>query len=318
MAQASTSLLLWKQGIILFLGRLMTEQLKDQFHQHVRNLQDAITKALQVRDPHLHLIEDQWERMDHEGHPGGGGRTRAFEGQLFENAGVNTSCVHGAISPEFAQRLGGDSNQMWAAGISLIIHPRNPKVPTVHANFRMIQVGTKIWFGGGADLTPFYPHEEDFHYFHEIWKKACAPYGVYDDMKKTCDEYFVNAHRAGEMRGIGGIFFDHLNGGDLQTDYKMVMDLSEHFIDSYFPIVDKRKSETFTDEDEKFQLHRRGRYVEFNLLHDRGTLFGLKTNGRVESILISLPARCTFSYSYRPLPGSPQEKMMSYYRPKAW
>lgn len=296
----------------------MVEQLKIQFHEAVKSLQDQISEEMKKRDPELVMIEDPWERLDHEQKPGGGGRTRAFTGSIFENAGVNTSCVLGAISPEFAQKLGGDSNQMWAAGISLIIHPRNPKVPTVHANFRMIQVGTKVWFGGGADLTPFYPHEEDFHYFHSVWKEACAPYGLYDSMKKTCDEYFVNAHRQGEMRGIGGIFFDHLNTGDMQKDFKMVLDLASYFIKSYFPIVDRRVNESFDSTDEEFQLHRRGRYVEFNLLHDRGTLFGLKTNGRVESILISLPARCTYSYSYRPKPGSPHEKMLSYYRPFKW
>lgn len=296
----------------------MLEDYKIKFSSHVKKLQDQITERMQDLDIEIELQEDRWSRTDHKGNPGGGGITRAFQGQTFENAGVNTSEVFGAISPEFAQKLKGDGDELWATGISLIIHPRNPKIPTVHANFRMIQQGETFWFGGGADLTPYYPFEEDFEYFHGVWKKACAPYGCYDWMKEECDKYFVNHHRGGEMRGIGGLFFDHYNTGDLEADFKMVTDLSNHFIDSYFPIVEKRLKETFTEEDEDFQLHRRGRYVEFNLLHDRGTLFGLRTNGRTDSILISLPARCKYTYKFSPQEGSPQSKMMEYYYPKEW
>ncbi len=295
---------------------------KVRFHTHVKKLQDEITKALFSVDPDMNLIEDKWERADFKELPGGGGITRAFSGNVIENAGVNTSEVFGAIDPEFAKRLGGTGSDMWAAGISLIIHPRNPRVPTVHANFRMIQAGEKFWFGGGADLTPFYPHEEDFKAFHTTWKKACAPYGLYQSMKETCDQYFVNAHRkhalGSEMRGIGGIFFDHYNTSDTENDMAMVIDLSQHFIPSYFPILKKRKDEVYDATDEDFQLHRRGRYVEFNLLHDRGTMFGLKTNGRTDSILISLPARAKFTYRYTPPKDSIHEKMMSYYFPKEW
>ena len=289
------------------------ENRKAEFHQHVLNLQDEITNALKRLDPNIEIISDPWERTDHKGNPGGGGITRAFRGEVFENAGVNTSKVFGAIDPEFAKKLGGTGDEMWACGISLIIHPRNPKVPTVHANFRMIEAGDKFWFGGGADLTPFYPHKEDFDYFHHTWQSACSPYQCYELMKKECDRYFVNTHRDGEMRGVSGIFFDHYNTSNLEADFLMVKDLSNHFIKSYFPIVEKRKDEAFTAADEDFQLHRRGRYVEFNLLHDRGTMFGLKTNGRTDSILISLPARAKFSYKYRPIPGSPHEEMMKYY-----
>jgi coproporphyrinogen III oxidase len=295
------------------------EELKTSFHNHVKDLQDKITQEMQRLDSALEMKEDHWQRLDHAGSPGGGGSTRAFTGGLFENAGVNTSCVFGQIDPQFAKALQGTGDTMWAAGISLILHPRNPKIPTVHANFRMIHQGDKFWFGGGADLTPYYPIEDDFKYFHGVWKKALEPYGTYDTMKKTCDEYFNNSHRGGiEMRGIGGIFFDHYNTGKTQDDMKMVKHLSEHFIESYFPIVKNRLNEKWTEEDEDFMLHRRGRYVEFNLLHDRGTLFGLKTNGRTDSILISLPARCKFSYQYKPAVGSPHEKMWSYYTPKAW
>ena len=294
----------------------MSATLKESFHQHVLNLQDQITREIQKLDPGIQITEDPWTRLDHAGQQGGGGRTRAFSGELFENAGVNTSCVFGKIDPAFATKLQGEGDEMWAAGISLIIHPRNPRVPTVHANFRMIQQGDKTWFGGGADLTPYYPHEDDFRHFHQIWKDVCGE--KYAAMKKECDGYFVNFHRNSEMRGIGGIFFDGFNRGDLQADFKMVIDYSRSFIPSYFPLVERRKDEAFTPEDEDFQLHRHGRYVEFNLLHDRGTHFGLKTNGRTDSILISLPARCKFSYQYAPTPGSVHEKMMANYFPKAW
>lgn len=294
------------------------KDLKTNFHQHVKDLQDKITQEMMKLDPLLTMKEDIWTRQDHASHPGGGGITRAFQGELFENAGVNTSCVFGKIDPQFAKALKGTGDEMWAAGISLIIHPKNPRVPTVHANFRMIHQGEKFWFGGGADLTPYYPYEEDFSYFHGVWKKACEPYNSYHEMKKECDDYFSNLHRGKEMRGIGGIFFDHYNTGDTEADMQMVKHLSEHFKESYFPIVEKRMSENWTEDDEDFMLHRHGRYVEFNLIHDRGTLFGLKTNGRVDSILISLPARCKFSYQYAPKPGSVHEKMWSYYTPHAW
>ena len=292
------------------------ENSKAHFHEHVRYLQDKITQEMQKLDPDLVLKEDLWERKDHAGNPGGGGITRAFKGKLFENAGVNTSCVFGKIDPNFAKHLQGSGDEMWAAGISLIIHPSNPRVPTTHANFRMIHQGNKFWFGGGADLTPYYPYEEDFSYFHGVWRKAAGE--KYDEMKKTCDDYFNNAHRGIEMRGIGGIFYDHYNTGDTEKDMAYVKHMSEHFIESYFPIVTKRMTENWTEADEDFMLHRRGRYVEFNLLHDRGTLFGLKTNGRTDSILISLPARCKFSYQYQPEPNTPHAKMWEYYRPKAW
>lgn len=296
----------------------MLDKLKQEFAQHVKKLQNQITEKMHSLDADLEVVEDNWKRLDHEGNPGGGGITRAFNGIVFENAGVNTSEVFGKVDPKFAKSLKGSGDDLWATGISLIIHPHNPKIPTVHANFRMIHQGDKFWFGGGADLTPFYPYVEDFKYFHDVWKKACEPYGLYDEMKKTCDEYFVNHHRNGEMRGIGGIFFDHFNSENIEKDFNMVVDLSNHFIESYFPIVEKRINETYTDEDVDFQLHRHGRYVEFNLLHDRGTLFGLRTNGRTDSILISLPHRCNFSYKYAPKKGSLHEEMMQYYYPKEW
>lgn len=296
----------------------MLESLKQNFVDHVRQLQNQITEEIKKRDPSIQITEDNWERKDFNENDGGGGITRAFAGNIFENAGVNTSVVYGAIDPDFAKKIGSSDNTMWATGISLIIHPRNPKVPTTHANFRMIQAGDKFWFGGGADLTPYYPHTEDFEYFHKIWADACAPYENYNEFKVKCDEYFVNKHRNSEMRGVGGIFFDHFNTGDTESDLAMVKDLSTYFIDSFFPLVDKRVEESFTDEDEDFQLHRRGRYVEFNLLHDRGTMFGLQSNGRTDSILISLPGRVKFSYKYAPKENSPHEEMLKYYYPMNW
>ena len=296
----------------------MLDNLKQNFVDHVRQLQNQITDELKKRDPSLVITEDNWKRVDFNGEEGGGGITRAFSGDVIENAGVNTSVVYGSIAPDFAKKIGSSDGTMWATGISLIIHPRNPRIPTTHANFRMIQAGDKFWFGGGADLTPYYPHIEDFEYFHKTWADACAPYGNYEEFKIKCDEYFVNKHRNNEMRGIGGIFFDHFNTGDTESDLAMVKDLSTYFIDSFFPLVDKRAEESFTDEDEDFQLHRRGRYVEFNLLHDRGTMFGLQSNGRTDSILISLPGRVKYSYKYTPKEGSPHEEMMKYYYPNNW
>jgi len=273
---------------------------------------------MQDLDIEIELIEDVWKRLDHDSKPGGGGITRAFNGNTFENAGVNISEIFGAINPEFAKSLNGESSTLWASGISLILHPSNPRVPTVHANFRMIVQGDKYWFGGGADLTPYYPHTEDFSFFHAAWKKACAPYDCYEEMKVVCDKYFTNTHRDNEMRGIGGIFFDHMNSGDLEKDFNMVVDISNYFIESYFPIVEKRMNEKYDADDIDFQQHRHGRYVEFNLLHDRGTMFGLKSNGRVDSILISLPRTCKFTYQYKPKKGSVHEQMMQYYFPTEW
>lgn len=295
----------------------MLQKTQDKFHKYVTTLQDLITDKMKEYDPALKMTEDNWKRKDFSGNEGGGGRTRAFEGEVFENAGVNTSLIYGKVDPKFSKSVGGQTDEIWATGISLILHPKNPRVPTVHANFRMIVSGEKFWFGGGADLTPYYPHEEDFHYFHKIWKDA-LPQQTHTEMKDYCDRYFTNHHRNGEMRGIGGIFFDHLNSNDLEKDFKLVTGLGDQFINSYFPILEKRYKEEYTKEDEEFQLYRHGRYVEFNLLHDRGTHFGLKSNGRVESILISLPKRVQFGYSYAPPKGSVHEKMMENYFPKNW
>ena len=297
----------------------MLENAKSAFYRHILDLQDRIMEALQGVDTGLSVTEDHWERTDKTGHPGGGGRTRALRGHLFENGGVNTSRIHGEMEPDFMAKIRASGHSLWAAGISLILHPHNPRIPTVHANFRMIHAGDRHWFGGGADLTPYYPHEEDFHHFHHTWKEACRPWGHWKEWSERCSRYFSNKHRNGEGRGIGGIFFDYHNSGDLQKDLDMVITLSEAFLPSYLPLVERRKDTPYSEADKDFQLHRRGRYVEFNLLHDRGTTFGLQSNGRTESILISLPGTCKFTYNYAPRPGSPHHKMMDYYQnPHPW
>ena len=297
----------------------MLEKIKASFHDHILDLQGRITDTIKRSDPEIAVTEDHWERTDSNGCPGGGGRTRALRGEIFENGGVNTSRIHGEMEPAFMAKLKSSGTHLWASGISLILHPHNPRVPTVHANFRMIHAGDRHWFGGGADLTPFYPYEEDFRYFHNTWKEACRPWKSWEEWSDRCSRYFSNKHRNGEGRGIGGIFFDNHNSGDIQRDFDMVKGLSEAFIPSYFPLVEKRKNTPYDDADKDFQLHRRGRYVEFNLLHDRGTTFGLQSNGRTESILISLPGTCKFTYNYAPPAGSPHHKMMDYYQsPRQW
>ncbi len=287
------------------------------FSEKMKSLQEAILQKMASIDSGLVIQKDPWSRKDFAGNDGGGGLTCSAKGAVFEKAGVNTSEIWGEVDPQFAKSLQGSGNQLWASGLSLILHPINPKVPTVHANFRMICQGETFWFGGGADLTPYYPYQEDFRYFHNSWKHVLKPFGHYEKMKQECDRYFTNPHRDGEMRGVGGFFFDHYKTGDLQADYQMVTELAENFCSSYFPIAEKRLGESFTPEDEEFMLHRRGRYVEFNLIHDRGTLFGLRTNGRTESILISLPPRVKFSYQYAPTEAHHKE-MLKFYRSHDW
>ena len=301
------------------MGRIISlEEAKEEFDKEVRSLQNAITEMIVEFDSDVEITEDLWNREDAVGEDGGGGITRHFRGKVFESGGVNTSRVYGQLKSDFAEQLGSERTNFWASGISLILHPSNPRVPTVHANFRMIHLGDKYWFGGGADLTPFYPHEEDFIHFHKHWAKVCQPFDTYGWMKQECDKYFVNHHRNGEMRGIGGLFFDRFKGQDLESELAMMRDLGNGFIPSYFPIVEKRVNEEFDELDVDFQLHRRGRYVEFNLLHDRGTLFGLKTGGRIDSILISLPPRVCYTYAYKPKKGGVHELMKDYYRPIDW
>jgi coproporphyrinogen III oxidase len=282
---------------------------------YFRDLQDRICAGLSEIDGRS-FREDSWQRPG-----GGGGRSRILsEGGVFEKAGVNFSEVHGEMSEELAAQVPGEGRAFTATGISLVLHPRSPMVPTVHANFRFLTKGTRQWFGGGADLTPYYPYREDVRHFHRVWKSVCerhAPWVDYDRFKKWCDEYFFLPHR-GEPRGIGGIFFDYLEE-DLERLFAFVRDAGDSFLPAYLPILQRRKDEPYTDRQRAFQEHRRGRYVEFNLLYDRGTVFGLKTGGRVESILMSLPPLARWQYDYRPEPGSREAELYDYFlQPRDW
>jgi coproporphyrinogen III oxidase len=284
--------------------------------EYFQHLQDHICAALEKLDGCVSFREDTWQRTE-----GGGGRSRVLtNGAVFEKAGVNFSDVHGELSPEFAAQIPGEGRRFTAAGISLVLHPRSPLVPTVHANFRFLTKGTKWWFGGGADLTPYYPYREDIIHFHKVWKQVCEqhrPVIDYPRLKKWCDEYFFLAHR-GEPRGVGGIFFDYLEG-DWETLFAFVCDCGNAFLQAYQPLVERRKDLPYSERQRVFQEFRRGRYVEFNLLYDRGTVFGLKTGGRVESILMSLPPRVRWEYNYRPEPGSPEAELYDYYlQPRDW
>jgi coproporphyrinogen III oxidase len=279
----------------------------------ITELQNKICRDLEKIDS-KNFIEDKWHRVE-----GGGGITKVISGgTIFEKGGVNFSSVHGVLPESIALQAGTEQGEFGVCGLSAIIHPLSPKIPTIHMNIRYFEMENgKSWFGGGIDLTPYFPYEEDFKYFHDIMKKACNNIidGSYLQFKKYCDEYFTLKHR-NEMRGIGGIFFDYLPGDDIH--FNLVKSVGDFFLEAFLPIVNKRKDETFSDKDKEFQLIRRGRYVEFNLIYDRGTLFGLKTAGRIESILISLPPEVKFIYDYQPPRNSPQEKMMQYYQPVDW
>jgi len=283
---------------------------------YFRSLQDRICQALEALDGTGKFREDLWQR---EG--GGGGRTRVLAGgAVFEKAGVNFSDVFGEMSDEFARQVPGEGRAFTACGISLVLHPASPMIPTVHANFRFLTKGQRQWFGGGADLTPYYPYREDVIHFHRTWRDVCHRHANVIDhahLKKWCDDYFYLAHR-GEPRGVGGIFFDNLEG-DLDVLFAFVRDCGDHFLASYLPIAQRRKDEPFTPEQRAFQEFRRGRYVEFNLIYDRGTLFGLKTGGRTESILMSLPPVVRYLYDYRPAPNTREAELYEVYlKPRDW
>ena len=280
-----------------------------------KELQDRICAGLERADDGATFREDVWERAS-----GGGGRSRVIEnGAVFEKGGVNFSEVFGEFSPEFAKQIPGDGLAFTATGVSLVLHPRSPLIPTVHANFRFLTHGSKAWFGGGADLTPYYPFKEDVIGFHKTWKAVCNAHpnvANYAKMKKDCDDYFHIKHR-NEARGVGGIFFDYMDATDQTLAF--VKAAGDTFLDAYLPIVERRKALTHTPEQRSFQEVRRGRYVEFNLVYDRGTVFGLKTDGRTESILMSLPPVVRYVYDYRPAPGTPEAELTDYWlKPKDW
>lgn len=299
---------------------------KESFARYVRTLQDEICRDLEALDGQAVFIEDQWQRDG-----GGGGWTRIMDGgRLFEKAGVNVSAVHGTTPEVIKNQVPESAAEFYATGISLVIHPINPMIPTVHANFRFFQLMDKEgnivdgWFGGGADLTPYYLFEEDAVHFHQTLKDACDRHDSshYPMFKDWCDRYFRNHHRK-EQRGIGGLFFDHLRlSEDIEANsahQAFVEDAGNAFLPAYLPIVEQRQSMPYTPEQKKWQEIRRGRYVEFNLIHDRGTLFGLKSNGRIESIFMSLPPTVRWAYDLHPEPGSPEAKLMDVlYQPKAW
>jgi coproporphyrinogen III oxidase len=290
--------------------------------RYLRDLQDRICAALEAADGGARFVEDDWQRDE-----GGGGRSRVLkEGSVFEQGGVNFSRVEGTHLPPSASahrpELAGRS---WTAlGVSLVMHPRNPYVPTTHMNVRYFEARADNaepvwWFGGGFDLTPYYPFDEDVVHWHTVARDLCAPFGAdtYPKYKRWCDEYFHLKHR-GETRGVGGLFFDDLNAGGFERSFGLMQAVGNAFLTAYLPIVEKRKSTPFGEREREFQLYRRGRYVEFNLVYDRGTLFGLQSGGRTESILMSLPPRVRFEYAYSPEPGSPEARLAEYLKVRDW
>ncbi len=276
-------------------------------HEFLSGLQERIVSALQAADG-ASFRTDAWTRDE-----GGGGVTRILEdGALFERAGVNVSRVQGAALPPAASaarpQLAGRPYD--AMGLSLVLHPRNPYCPTVHLNVRFFSAGDTWWFGGGMDLTPYYGFADDARHFHSACRDALAPFGVdyYARYKRWCDEYFHLRHR-GEPRGIGGIFFDDLADRDFDHCFSLMRSVGEHFLPAYMPILQRRKESPYGERERAFQAYRRGRYVEFNLVYDRGTLFGLQSGGRTESILMSLPPRVVWRYDWQPEPGSAEEAL---------
>lgn len=299
---------------------------KEQWIHFINNLQDKICSELETTDGKAFFISDQWERDG-----GGGGDTRVIaDGNVFEKGGVNTSVVYGDVTDAMRHQLKIEGHKWFACGLSLVIHPLNPYVPTVHANWRYFELYdvaghvTDRWFGGGTDLTPYYLFEEDGSYFHQTLKNAMDPFDgdLYFNYKKVCDEYFSNTHRNNEMRGIGGVFYDHLrptDENDTNRLFQFQQANADAFLKAYIPIVARRKNISYGEREIEWQEIRRGRYVEFNLIHDRGTIFGLKTNGRTESILMSLPPRARWVYNYQPGAGSEEEKLLNAcLHPREW
>ncbi|WP_293297740.1 oxygen-dependent coproporphyrinogen oxidase [Allomuricauda sp.] len=299
--------------------------MKDKFYEYIQKLQDTITHKLEELDGSATFQQDFWEREE-----GGGGRTRVIEnGAVFEKGGVNISKVHGPLPKSMQNYFGVEDVDFFACGLSLVIHPKNPMVPTVHANWRYFEMYDKEgnivdqWFGGGQDLTPYYLFDEDAIHFHSVCKKACDAHNpdFYPDYKKKCDNYFWNAHR-NEARGVGGLFFDYCKASEetsMEDWYNFVTEVGDSFLGAYVPIVEKRKELPYSQAQRDWQEIRRGRYVEFNLVHDKGTLFGLRTNGRIESILMSLPPHVQWRYDHHPEKNSAEAKLIEVLQyPKEW
>jgi len=306
-----------------------TREFRGRWIDYVYGLQNNICQALETLDGKARFREDEWERGT-EGR-GGGGNTRVLEaGRVFEKGGVNTSVVYGKVTDTMRKQLKLEGDKWFACGLSLVLHPVNPYVPTVHANWRYFELYDEAgnvadrWFGGGTDLTPYYLFEEDAVHFHSTLKQTLHPFGadLYPKYKKECDEYFTNTHRNSEMRGIGGIFYDHIRPADeahAEELLRFQQSNGNAFLTAYLPIAEKRKDQPYGEREIEWQEIRRGRYVEFNLIHDRGTIFGLKTNGRTESILMSLPPRARWKYDYHPAPGTPEVALLeACLHPRQW
>ena len=299
--------------------------MKDKFYNFIRGLQDKITKELESIDGKAKFNEDLWERSE-----GGGGRSRIIEnGNVIEKGGVNISAVDGPLPESMQKYFNVNEVDFFACGLSLVIHPFNPMIPTVHGNWRYFEMYDKKgniidqWFGGGQDLTPYYIFEEDVKHFHQSCKNVCDHFhpNYYSEFKTMCDNYFFNHHR-NEARGVGGLFFDYLKKNkdfSLEDRFDFVTAVGKSFLDAYMPILKKRMKHRFTQAQKNWQEIRRGRYVEFNLIHDKGTLFGLKTNGRIESILMSLPPKVQWQYNHGPKEGSEEKKLLDVLKkPKNW
>jgi len=289
---------------------------------YLMDLQDRICAGLEAEDGEGRFVEDAWTRAE-----GGGGRSRVMkEGAVFEQAGVGFSDVSGTTLPASATAHRPElAGAPWrAVGVSLVIHPRNPYVPTSHANVRYFEARPEgrepiWWFGGGFDLTPFYPFDEDVRHWHGVARNACEPFGAtrYAEHKAWCDKYFFLKHR-NECRGVGGLFFDDLHADGFERSFAYQRAVGDGYLEAYRPIVAKRKATPYGEREREFQLYRRGRYVEFNLVWDRGTLFGLQSGGRTESILMSLPPRVRFEYGYVPEAGSAEAQLPAYLVPRNW
>lgn len=297
--------------------------IKEQFEKKIRQLQSQIVNALIHIDPEVDVLKDEWDR------PGGGGGYSNIltDGKYIEKAGVNISIVHGILPEEMKKRLKAKSASFYASGISLVIHPCNPFAPTVHFNIRYFELyegkeKVDSWFGGGMDMTPYYVFEDDCRHFHATLKTCCDRFDrtYYKTYKSKCDDYFYNSHRK-EHRGIGGIFFDYLKEDkdkSTKDNFNFTEGVGQSFLEAYLPILEKRKDIAYTAFNKEWQEIRRGRYVEFNLIHDRGTLFGLRTNGRTESILMSLPPAVRWKYNHHPEEGSKEAELIKALKPRDW
>ena len=287
---------------------------KELIQEKFREIQNSICSAL-IAESGQEFREDNWVYESGEG----GGITRIFTGDVIEKGGVNYSSLCGKLSEKIAAKLkGGDSTEFYATGVSLVIHPQNPFVPTVHMNIRYLERGGKQWFGGGIDLTPFYPFKSDIINFHKQLKAVCDTHdpAYYPEFKKKCDEYFFIKHRK-EARGVGGIFFDYLSD-DLEKIFQFILDVGNTFNGLYTPFLSSYKNKVYSNEQKEFQQIRRGRYVEFNLVYDRGTLFGLETQGRIESILMSLPPQVRWKYNHQSIGGTPEAELPKFLVPQDW